>query len=83
MSDTNTAITNFIIESLKFRGEPGELTPTYPLIDREAIDSMGIFQLVGFIEDEYGIEIGDDDLVVENFATVEAITSLVEKKRGS
>ncbi len=76
------AIRDFIVNNLKFRGSPEELTGSYPLIDREAIDSMGIFQLVGFLEDEFGVEVGDEDLVVDNFASIDAINQLVERKRG-
>lgn len=76
------AIRSFILEKLKFRGSPEDLTGSYPLIDREAIDSMGIFQLVGFIEDEFGVEVGDDDLIVENFASIDAILQLVERKQN-
>ena len=76
------AIRDFIVNNLKFRGSPDELTGSYPLIDREAIDSMGIFQLVGFLEDEFGVEVGDEDLVVDNFASIDAINQLVQRKRG-
>ena len=76
------AIRDFIVNNLKFRGSPEELTGSYPLIDREAIDSMGIFQLVGFLEDEFGVEVGDEDLVVDNFASIDAINQLVQRKRG-
>lgn len=75
------AIRAFIIEKLRFRGSPTELSASYPLIDREAIDSMGIFQLIGFIEEEFGIEVSEDDLVVDNFASIDAITKLIERNR--
>ena len=75
------AIRSFIIDKLKFRGSHAELTASYPLIDREAIDSMGIFQLIGFIEEEFGIEVGDSDLVADNFASIDAMTKLVERRR--
>lgn len=75
------SIKRFIVNNLNFRGTADQLTSDYPLMEREAIDSMGIFQLVGFIEDEYGIEIVDEDLTPENFASIEAIASLVQRKR--
>lgn len=79
---TRDAIRTFIIQDLSFRGSPEELTGTYPLIDKEAIDSMGIFQIVGFIEDEFDIEVDDEELVVANFATLDAIAALVERKQA-
>ena len=44
---------------------------------------MGIFQVVSFLEAEYGIEIDDEDLVPDNFGTIEGIARLVESKQGS
>lgn len=80
MTDGN-AIRTFIIDKLGFRGSHAELTASYPLIDREAIDSMGIFQLIGFIEDEFGVEVSDNDLVVDNFASIDAIIKLIDRRR--
>jgi len=37
------------------------------------IDSMSVMRLVAFINDEFSITIPNEDLVVENFKSVEAI----------
>lgn len=79
----NDAIRSFVLQNLSFRGSPEELTGSYPLMAKEAIDSMGILQIIGFVEDEFGIDLDDDDLSVENFATLDAISELVERKRSS
>jgi acyl carrier protein len=42
---------------------------------------MGIFDLVEFIETEFGIRIEDDDLLPENFQSVERIAAFVESRR--
>lgn len=73
-------IRSFIIDTGRWHRSPGELTPEYPLIDEEVLDSMGIFELVSFIEDELGILIDDDDLIVENFESIHAIGSMVAAK---
>jgi acyl carrier protein len=44
---------------------------------------MGIFQVVSFLESEFGIEVGDEDLVPDNFGTIDLIAALVESKQGS
>ncbi len=71
-------IRTFILEELGWYGPPGELTDDYPLIEREVIDSMGLFKLVTFLE-ESGIEVADDDLVPDNFASLGAITALAAR----
>ncbi len=49
----------------------------FPLVQEGVVDSLGIFRLVGFIESTFGISVVPEDVIVENFATVEAITSFI------
>lgn len=43
-------------------------------------DSMGFVTLISFLEDKFGIQITEDDLVEENFESINAISSFVERK---
>ena len=70
----------FLIDDLEC-GVPNEtLTDTYTLIEHKVVDSVGIYQLVSFIETEFGVEVLDEELVLENFATIDDITRLIESK---
>ena len=44
------------------------------------IDSVGLMQLITFIEETYGIEIADDELTSAHFGTVSSIAALVDAK---
>jgi len=44
------------------------------------VNSMFAMQLVLFVEQEFQITIGNEDLDVENFRTVNAIAQLVDRK---
>lgn len=59
-------------ELLRGRGE--KLTPADDLLSAGIIDSLGILQMVGFIEDRFGIQVPDEDVVYENFHSVKALT---------
>lgn len=52
------------------------------LIEDGIIDSMGIMVLLDFLEEKFAVRIEGDELLPENFATLAAISSLVEKKTG-
>ena len=52
------------------------------LMEEGIIDSMGVMQLISFIEKEYSIEVDMDDLTMDNFATIARITNLINAKRG-
>jgi len=67
----------FIVEELGWRG--AELADDYPLLENHVIDSLGIFQLVGYLETEYDITIDESELIPEKFATLASIAELVER----
>lgn len=44
------------------------------------IDSLGIVELINFLEGKYAIKVADDDIAPENFRTVASIVEFVEQK---
>ncbi len=70
---------DFIVDELRWSGPRGELTDDYPLLENHVIDSLGLFRIVDFLEREYGIEIGDEELVPSNFATLATIAGLADR----
>ena len=77
MDTVEQQLRDFIVQELRWSGAPELLTPDYPLIDNDVIDSLAIFEIVNFIEDHYGIKLGDDELTPENFETLGAMARLV------
>ena len=59
-----------------------ELSPTTHLVEEEIIDSLGIFQLVGFLEDQFGLVIDPEDVTIENFTTMASIEAFVLAKQA-
>lgn len=47
------------------------------------IDSLGVMELVEFVEKTYDVEIDDSELLVDHFRTLATISALVERKRAS
>ena len=83
MSDTEQTIQRFVRENLLPHGAEAEIGTTDSLLDSGLIDSMAVLRLVSFIESEFGFEVTDEEVVPDNFETVEAIARLVEGKRAS
>lgn len=78
---TQDRLRSFIIGELQFRGSAEDLSNDFPLLEKDVLDSMGIFQVVSFLEDEFGIEVDDEDLIPDNFGTIDGIASFVESKQ--
>ncbi|MGY1456426.1 acyl carrier protein [Streptomyces sp. SS8] len=54
-----------------------------PLISSGMFDSMVAVQLIDMIQREYGVEVGDEDLDIANFDTLDGIQHFVERKLGT
>jgi len=52
-------------------------------IESGLIDSLGILDLVHFLEAEFSIHISDEELSAENFGSLAAVVSFVETKQGA
>ncbi len=53
------------------------------LLNTGIVDSLGILEIVSFVERTFQITIADEELTSENFETLAALAKFVESKRGS
>lgn len=72
-------IREYIVENILF-GDGENLQPDTSFQEEGVMDSMGILGLISFVEDTYGITIGDDDLTIENLGSVQDVSSFVRRK---
>jgi len=56
------------------------LDPDEDLLEQRIIDSMGILKLVVFLEKTAGIKVMDEDVIPENFQSLNRMVKLVEQK---
>ena len=49
--------------------------PLFP----DVIDSLGVLEVVEFVEEHFGIVIDEEELLADNFRTVKAISQLVDR----
>lgn len=73
------ALTNYIETELA-KGRKTNIQPSDDLLSEGIIDSLGILQLVGFIEEKFNIIISDEDVVLENFQSISALNEFLNSK---
>ena len=81
MTDTTTLaleISGYIEKNFLFNAR--RLDPAEPLLAGGVIDSTGIMELLGFLEERYGVTFRDDELVGENFESVQRIADFILPK---
>jgi acyl carrier protein len=67
--------TNFYV------ADPAKLADDASFLDQGIIDSTGVLEVVGFLEENFGIVVGDDEMLPENLDSVRNLTAFVERKR--
>jgi acyl carrier protein len=68
--------TNFYI------ADPEDLGNDASLLGRGIVDSTGILEVVAFLESEFGVSVGDDEMLPSNLDTIDNLAAFVERKRG-
>lgn len=78
MNQKRIKIRNFIIENFLY-GEENDLTDDISFLDSGIIDSTGVLELIEFLEEEFDIEIDDDDLIPENLDSLNNLDKFLKK----
>jgi len=58
--------------------DPG-FGPGVDLFDGGYVDSVGLAELLAYIEEEFGVSVPDDDLLADEFATIEGMALTVAR----
>ncbi|WP_298500285.1 acyl carrier protein [uncultured Algibacter sp.] len=53
---------------------------TEDLLGSGILDSLGMVQLIAFVEGEFNVQVGPEDMVIENFMTVNHIVNYIQSK---
>ena len=58
------------------------INDTAQLLESGIVDSLGVLDVVAFLEKSFMIKISDDELTPENFASIKCLAEFVKKKTG-
>lgn len=78
-----TEIRTFIDENFLFRSDQDTIDANASLLDAGLIDSMGVIELVAFLESHFGIAVSDAEMMPENLDTIAALVAFVDRKTAT
>jgi len=79
--DIEAEIRDFVIANFLF-GKAGELTDQESLLENGVIDSTGVLELVGFLQERFGIHVEDDEIVPANLDSIYNLADYISRKAG-
>ena len=79
MDNIATALRQFVTQNFLF-GQEATFSDEDSFLELGIIDSTGVLELVGHLEQQYGIHIEDDELVPENLDSIDALVGFIQTK---
>jgi acyl carrier protein len=75
-------IREFVLKHFPLARNRG-IKPDDKWLETGLLDSLGILDLVHFLEEEFSIHVTDEELLPENFQSLDAVVAFVEKRTES
>ena len=83
MSNIEEKIRSFIAENILFSDNGYRHSDDTSFLEEGIVDSMGIMELVMFVEESFGITVEDEELVPDNFDSVSKLAAYVRRESHS
>lgn len=83
MTVIETELRQYIADKLLFGRSDVVVNGDTSFLESDIIDSTGVLGLVAFLEERFQISVKDEDIVPENFDSVNALIRFVEEKTAS
>ena len=75
-------IRSFIVENFLY-GQDDGFGDDVSFLEKGIIDSTGVLELVSFVEDKYGISVDDEELVPDNFDSLNNLSAYIARKKNN
>lgn len=81
MLSIEETVIQYILENFLFTSDPSSIKNDTSFLERGIIDSTGILEIVGFIEETFGITVEDSELIPDNLDSINKISAYILKKK--
>ena len=83
VEEVAVAVRKFVIDNFLFGDTERVLADSDSLLEHEVVDSTGIMELVFYLEETYGIEVDDSELIPANLDSIGKVANFVHRKTES
>ena len=81
--DIKTKVREYIVENFLFGDADPLADDGMSLLDGGIIDSVGVMELVAFLEQDFELSIEDEELVPENLDSVNNLCNFISRKQAA
>lgn len=80
--DVKEQIRRYVAENFLFSDNGFELDNDESFLEAGVVDSLGVLELVTFVEEEFEVQVPDEEIVPDNFDSVDRLADYISRKRS-
>ena len=74
-------VRDYIAENFMFSSNGFEMNDDESFLEAGVVDSLGVLELVTFVEETFAVEVLGEEIVPDNFDSVDNLAAYIERKR--
>jgi len=78
--DVKDQIKKYIAENFLFSNNGFTLDDDESFLEAGVVDSLGVVELVSFVEENFNVQVPDDDIVPDNFDSVDNLAAYIARR---
>ncbi len=80
MQSIEQKIRNFIAENILFSNDGYPYSDETSFLENGVIDSMNVMEIVAFVEEAFGVDVEDREIIPSNFDSVQNVATYLRSK---
>jgi acyl carrier protein len=76
-------VRQYIAENFMFSDDGCSLSDDTSFLEEGILDSTGVLELVMFVEQGFNVAVGDDEIVPENFDSINQLATYISRKAAA
>lgn len=81
--DHRRGIKTYVLKNFLFSDDESAVEDSTLLIQKGIIDSTGILEIISHLEETFGIQVAEEEMVPSNFESIDAMAAFLERKAGA
>ncbi len=82
MDEIKKILKEYIAENILFSDNGYPYLESDSFLEKGIVDSMNVMEIVAYVEDTFGIEVEDLEIVPSNFDSINGISTFVQNKKN-
>jgi acyl carrier protein len=73
-------VRDYVVETFLLGADESELGNEDSFLETGLIDSTGVLELIGFLEERFGVHVADEEMIPENLDSIARVARFVHGK---